>query len=189
MLGRNLKKIILIFIATIFLISIGVYFYFSDKEYVFSFSESQIREKLATKLPLNKKYLLFFEVRLDNPRVSLTNGSNRVAAGLDVILNIWIDKNPKPLGGSIDATGGIKYVKDSGEFFLTEPVIEHLSMQGIPDKYTKKVNLVLTKALSEYYDSHPIYVLKPIDVKKAAARLVLKNVIIKNQNLVVVLGI
>jgi hypothetical protein len=185
----NMKKIIIISIATMFFISIGVYFYFSGKEYVFSFSESQIREKLTTKLPLNKKYLIIFEVTLDNPRVSLTNGSNRVAAGLDVILNIRIDKNPKPLGGSVDATGGIKYVKNSGEFFLTEPVIEHLSIQGIPDKYTKKANQVLTKALSEYYDSHPIYTLKPTDVNKAAARLALKNVIIENQNLVVTLGI
>ncbi len=168
---------------------LGLYIYFSGKEYVFSFSESQIHEKLATKLPLSKKYLIIFEVTLDNPRVTLTNGSDRVAAGLDVILNIWINKNPKPLGGTLDASGGIKYVKNDGEFYLTGPVIEHLSIQGIPEKYLEKANQVLTKAIAEYYESHPIYKLKPTDVKKAAARLVLKNVIIEEQQLVVTLGI
>ena len=157
---------------------IGTYFYFSGKEYIFRFSETQIQEKLAEKLPLTKKYLLIFEVTLDNPRVTLTNGSDRVTAGLDIILNIWINKNPTPLGGAIDASGGVKYVSERGDFFLTDPVIERLAIQGIPDKYTEQVNKILTKALNEYYETHPIYTLKPTDVKNAAARLILKNVII-----------
>ncbi len=95
-----MKKIVISIITILLILVLGLYFYFSGKEYVFSFSESQIHEKLATKLPLNKKYLIIFEVTLDNPRVTLTNGSDRVAAGLDVILNIWINKNPIPLGGN-----------------------------------------------------------------------------------------
>ncbi len=184
-----MKKIVISIVAILLILVLGLYLYSSGKEYVFSFSESQIHEKLATKLPLNKKYLIIFEVTLDNPRVTLTNGSDRVAAGLDVILNIWINKNPKPLGGTLDASGGVKYVKNDGEFYLTDPVIEHLSIQGIPEKYLKKANQVLTKAIAEYYESHPIYTLKPTDVKKAATRLVLKNVIIEEQQLVITLGI
>ena len=187
--GEILKKagiaIVILLIAAV----VGTYFYFSGKEYIFRFSENQIHEKLAQKLPLTQKYLLIFEVTLDNPRVTLTNGSDRVSAGLDIILNIWVNKNTKPLGGTIDASGGVEYVSEKGEFFLTDPVVEHFAVQGIPDKYTEQVNKVLTKALNKYYETHPIYTLRPTDLKHAAARLILKNVIIENQQLIVTLGI
>jgi len=187
--GGILKKTGII-IAIILVVSvIGAYFYFSGKEYIFRFSENQIHEKLSQKLPLTEKYLFIFEVTLDNPRVTLNNGSDRVIAGLDIILNIWVGKNPQPLGGSIDASGGVKYVSEKGEFFLTDPVVERFAIQGIPEQYSKKVNKVLTKALNEYYETHPIYKLNPTDAKQVAARLILKNVIIENQQLVVTLGI
>ena len=88
----------------------GVFYYFSCKEYVFRISEAQLREKLNAKLPLTKTYLLIFQITLDNPRVSLANNSDRVDAGLDIILNITVGTEAKSLGGTIDASGGIKYV-------------------------------------------------------------------------------
>lgn len=167
----------------------GTVYYFSGKEYIFGFSASQIQEKLNEKLPLTKSYLFIFQVTLDNPRVSLEDGSSRVKAGLDIILNIQAGKEPKPLGGSMDVSGGIRYSSERGEFFLTDPIIERLAVQGIPDLYTDKVNSVLTKALAEYYASHPIYSLKAYDSKQAAAQLVLKNVVVEKGELVVTLGI
>ncbi len=185
----TLKNVSISIVVILLMITLGAYCYFSGKEYVFTFSEKQLYEQLSSKLPLTKKYLFIFEITLNNPRVNLINGSNRVTAGLDVGLNIWINKAPKSLGGTLDASGGIQYVKEDGAFFLTDPIIENLAVQGIPQKHLKKVNQVLTKALTEYYEAHPIYTLKPTDVKKAAARLVLKNVIIENQQLVITLGI
>ena len=167
----------------------GAYIYFSGKEYSFSFSEQQLQEKLAKKLPFTKTYLILFEVTLDNPRVMLPEGASRVRAGLDVTLNIQIGKEPKPLGGSVDASGSIAYLPDEGAFYLADPLIEALSVQGIPDKYSAKVNSVLTKALTRYYAERPVYTLKETNVKQAAARLVLKGVIVEDGELLVTLGL
>jgi hypothetical protein len=93
------------------------------------------------------------------------------------------------LGGTIDASGEIKYVQATGEFFLTDPVIERLAVQGIPDAYAGKVSSALTKAVAAYYADHPIYSLRATDAKHAAARLVLKNVVVENHELVVTLGL
>ena len=176
--------------ATILIaVAVGVYFYFSGKEYVVRISESEIQEKLQEKLPLMKTYYFIIQVTLDNPRVHLENGSNRVGAGLDVVFNITLNKNPKPLGGTVDVSGGILYSAEKGQFFLTNPVIENLEVQGIPQDYTDKANKALTKALAEYYEKHPIYTLRATDAKQAAARMVLKDVIIENRELVVTLGI
>ncbi len=91
-------------------------------------------------------------------------------------------------GGQI-SSGGVRYEAADGQFFLTEPAIENLGIQGVPAKYTAKVNSVLTKAIGEYYLDRPIYTLKDSDVKNAAAKLLLKTVIVKDQVLIVTLGI
>lgn len=77
----------------------------------------------------------------------------------------------------------------NGEFFLTGPTIDQLSVQGIPKKYTKKANLFLIKAISEFYSKHPIYTLKQYDLKQLAAKTILKDVVVENNELVVRLGI
>jgi hypothetical protein len=184
-----MNKSILAAVAIVAILMASTYFYFSGKEYVVRMSESEIREKLDEKLPLTKSYFLIIHITLKNPRVLLENGTKRVNAGLDVLLNITIGKNTKPLGGTIDVSGGVRYLAENGEFFLTNPVIENLGVQGIPDKYLLKVNKALTQALAKYYEENPIYTLRATDVKKAAARMVLKDVVVENKELVVTLGI
>lgn len=167
----------------------SVYYYFSGKEYVVRLTEGQIREKLEERLPLNKSYLFIVRVTLSNPRVELENGTRRVNAGLDVLFNVTINDNPKPIGGTVDVSAGVRYVPEKGQFFLVNPVIESLKVQGVAEKHTDKVNKALTLALAEYYESHPIYTLSATDSKQVAARMILKSVIVENEELVVTLGI
>lgn len=180
-------------IATLFFVVIfaigGAFYYYASKDYVFRFSEAQLQDKLNAKLPLTKTYLFVFQVTLDHPRVKLTNGSDRVGAGLDVLLNIRLGNEQKPLSGTLDVSGGVKYVPEQGEFFLTDPVVEHFAVQGIPDKYAEKINSIIAAALTGYFADHPIYTLQAGDTKQQAAKLVLKNVAVENQELVVTLGI
>ena len=184
-MNKKAVAAVIIVIATLAV----AYFYLSGTEYEVRLSELDIRQKLEEKLPLTKTYLLIVQVTLDNPRVHLEEGSSRVAVGMDVMFNVTINKNPNPLGAKVDASGGIIYLAETGQFFLVEPEIENLEIQGIPQEYIEKVNLALSKALEEYYRDHPIYTLRSTDVKQAAARMVLKNVTVENKELVVTLGI
>lgn len=184
-----MKKVAIAAVVILIAVVAGTYYYFSGKEYVVRLSEPEITEKLEEKLPLTKTYLFVIQVTLDNPRVHLENGSKRVNAGLDVVFNITLNKNPKPIGGKVDASGGILYLAEKGQFFLTNPVVENLQVQGIPAEYTNKLNTALTKALAEYYKKRPIYTLRVTDAKQAVARMVLKDVIVENRELVITLGI
>jgi len=119
----------------------------------------------------------------------LVNGSDRVRAGLDVALNVRVGEQPLPMGGSLDASAGIRYDPKAGQFFLTQPKIEHLNLQGVPEQYAPLVAVALSKALETYCADHAIYTLRASDAKQLAARLVLKSVAVKQQQLVVTLGI
>ncbi|MGI9325060.1 MAG: DUF1439 domain-containing protein [Pseudomonadales bacterium] len=169
--------------------ALGAYVYVQGREYTFEFTEPELLEKLSQKLPLERTYLLIFQVVLDNPRLQLTDGSDRVLAGLDVTLNIRIGSEPLPLGGSVDVSGGVRYDDTMGEFYLDDPVIEDLSIQGVPTEYSGRVDNILTKAIAQYYADRPIYTLNESDVKQSAAKLLLKDVTVQDRVLIVTLGV
>lgn len=184
-----MKKIMII--STLILCTIfgAGYWYFSGKDFFLRFTEAQLQEKLNTRLPVTKTYLLIFNVTLENPKVHLINGSNRVQMGLDAVLNLNVAGETKPLGGKLEVSGGVAYAAGSAQFFLIDPLVESLSVQGIPKRHEDKVRLALSKALAAYYVEHPIYQLKSSDAKQATAKLILKNVKIENQQLVLKMGI
>lgn len=184
-----MHRTIIVLVIVVLAIAAGAYFYVSSQEYIVRIPEEQLLEKLQENLPISKSYFFIFQVTLDKPRVELTNGSDRINAGLDVILNIKLGSEEKPLSGSLDASGTIRYEPESGQFYLSDPIVEQLSIQGIPEKYIGKATAVMGKALAEYYADHPIYTLKADGIKQGAAKLVLKSVLVENQALALVLGL
>ena len=184
-----MKKYLLIIPLLLLLVAAAAYLYLSGKEQVIRISEAELQHALDEKLPLTKRYFFIIDVTLKNPRVHLQEGSDRVNAGLDIGLNLQIDKDATPLGGSIDISGGITYSPKNGAFYLVEPVIENIELQGLSEKRRPKVAKAITLALTEYFSENPIYTLKRGDLKQAAARLTLKKISVASGELVVVLGI
>ena len=184
-----MKKVFLLLIGFILISTIAVFLYFTFTEHVITIPEETIQEKIDTQLPVTKNYLFIFDVTLDNPRVNLLEGSNRINAGLDVYVNIKINEQDKTLGGTVDASGSLVYVAEEGAFYLSEPIIESLSVQGVPEKYTDIVSSAIEKLLVGFYSSRPVYKLKPTDIKQAAAKNALKSLVVRDQAMVVTLGI
>src|SRR5690606_4070867 len=179
-----MNKIIFSIIGVLVGVLLSTYFYFSGREYLIVIPEATIQEKLNEKLPLSKTYLIVFNVTLDNPRVDLSEGTDRINAGLDIVLNIKINNHEKPLGGTLDASGALKYVPEEGAFYLAEPVVENLSIQGLPDQYTARASKAGEIALANFYSARPIYTLKATDTKRAAAKLLLKSVEVQENKIV-----
>ncbi|MCB1553265.1 MAG: DUF1439 domain-containing protein [Xanthomonadales bacterium] len=184
-----MRRTWVVLVVALAALATGLVVYFSGREYVYEFSEAQIRDTLSAKLPVSRRYFFVFEVTLDHPRVTLVDGSDRVSAGLDVLLNIHVNGQPMPLGGTVDVSGGVRYDPNQGAFFLAEPRIDALRIQGIPDRYTAKVSAVMADALGDFYRERPVYTLSRADAKQAAARLVLKDVRVSRKTLIVTLGL
>jgi hypothetical protein len=183
------KKIGFLIFGIVVIIVSATYFYIAGREYVIRIPEATIREKLSEKLPISKSYLIIFTATLSNPRVDLVKGDNRINVGVDVLLNIRVNGKEKALGGTLDASGALKYIAQEGAFYLSEPLVKNLSIQGLPPKYVDKASLVIEKALTNWYSSRPVYKLKSTDVKQAAAKLVLKSLVVHEESIIVTLGI
>lgn len=166
----------------------GAFLFLFEKDFVFRFSETDLRERVDDSLPWSERYLFIFEVTVDNPRVDLIDGSDRVAGGVDLLLNIDFGGNAVPLTGAVDVVGGVQYQSEGGEFYLIDPEIENIRIQGVPDRFSNQANAAISMALTEFYRTRPIYSLDDTDASHLAARLVLKDVVVEDEHLVVTLG-
>lgn len=175
------------------LISVGLaaaaWSYFRDRTWVLRFTEDELRESLEARLPFTRTYLVIFEVTLDEPRIVLEEGSDRIIAGLDVSLDLAGTEGPEMIRGSVDASSALRYEAETGEFFLVDPEIHEVSVPGVPDRYTSRIDDVLSRALAEYYRTRPIHTIRRSDLRYATARLLLEDVRVVDGDLVVTLGL
>ena len=161
---------------------------FREREIVLGFTENELLEKLDGQLPWSKTYLFIFEVTLDNPRVVLAEGSDRISGGVDVTLNVYLSDQPTPIEGAVDMSGGVRYEPETGSLFLTDPHVENVRIAGVPDRYANRANEAISLALRDFYDARPIYVLSRKDARTAAARLLLKDVYVRDGKLLLKLS-
>lgn len=183
-----MRQLVAVLLLCGLLLAVAGYLHYRSENFELRISEQQIRQKLAEKLPLEKTYLYLFELTLENPRVDLLEDTGRIAAGLDIRLRIKGGAEDQVLRGTVDASGTLRYTAAEGQFYLTNPEIERLSVTGLPEKRAAQLRSVIETALSEYYADNPVYQLKSDDIKQAAAKLVLKNVSVDGNDLVVTMG-
>jgi hypothetical protein len=176
-------------IALLAAAAVAGYLAIHGREYVYRIPEQVLRERLSARLPITKTYLIVFQVTFDHPRIALEDGSDRVDAGIDLAFNLRVDNAIKHLVGSLDFSGGILYSQETGEFFLTEPVIQRVAIEGLPDRYIELSKKLLARALRDFIASHSVYSLSTSDATELGIRLALKRVIVKDHELVVTLGV
>jgi hypothetical protein len=184
-----MRRVVIVSVVAIAALIGAAWYYLHGRQFVYRFTEPQIQQALAARLPIQKTYFFIVQVTFDNPQVTLLENSDRVRASLDVTLNIGLGDSLLPLGGVIEASGGIRYEPGEGRFYLSNPTVERLQVQGVPEKYAARVSAALTMALADYYSTRPIYTLDSVDARQAAAKLVLKSVVVEHKQLVVTLGI
>jgi hypothetical protein len=161
----------------------AIYLSLRDRVVELTFTEDQLLAQFEKLLPWTERYLFIFEVTLDNPRIDLIDGDNRISGGVDVTLNVYLSDQPAPLGGAVDISGGVRYEPETGSFYLTDPHVENVRIAGVPDRYANRANEAISFALEDFYKARPIYVLSPHDARTSAARLVLKDVYVEDEKL------
>ncbi len=182
-------RFVVITLAALCFISAAAYWALSSRDYVFRFSESELRNHLDARLPYEGRHLYIFDVALDNPRIDLVDGADRVAGGVDVVVATSFAGRELSFSGAADMSGGVRYDPEQRAFFLKDPIVEKLRLGGVPDAYANKANEAISVALREFYRTRPLYVLEPDTAAKSAAHLFLKDVAVKDEQLVVTLGL
>jgi hypothetical protein len=151
-------------------------------------TEAQLRERLAERLPLTRSWLRVVQVTLDRPRVALVEGSDRIDGGVDIRVDVGLGATARRFDGALDLSTGVRYDPASGQFHLTDPVIERLVLQGLPERHVATVRDALASALAEYCARRPIHTLRSDDLRQQAVRWLLREVAVRERQLVLTIG-
>lgn len=152
-------------------------------------THAQIQEQLAKRFPMQRTVLLLLNWRLENPTLAFIAQRQRVEVGIDVRLNLRIEGGRSDLGGRVEVETGVRYDDARGALFLVDPLITHLTIDGLPAQHLQRATDSLHDLLTDILHQHPVYTLKPLDLKQGAARLLLREVRIEDDAVVVRLGL
>lgn len=183
-----MKRLGIVALCLLLVIVTGTLLYFRGREYKIVITQEQINTALQEKFPLTRSFLIL-RLTYANPRVTLLPHADRIQVGLDAELNIQILAEPKNLSGSALVNCGLIYRAEKQQFFLSDPVIEKLAFEGIPAQHLTKVNTIATKLARDYLQQSPVYTLKANNAKTAAAKLLLKEVKVKDGEIHLTLGL
>jgi hypothetical protein len=177
------RRFALAAIAVVVLGAAG-YCFLGSRSWTVRLSETALRQELEQHVPFTRTYLLLFEVTLDNPRVTLPEGADRMAVGFDAMVRIRTRGSSAPLRGALELSGGVRYDPGPGELYLTDARVDRVTGLPVPPEYVASVNEALTRAVAEYMRRWPIYTLVAENRRQRAARLLLRDVTIEDSHLV-----
>jgi len=160
----------------------------SEEGVVLTFTEEEIEERLEDKFPITEviqePLLLPLPVTVQAPEITFIPGTDRVKARITAEIDVILKKYSA--GASFSC--GIRYEPEDQSLRLINPVIEEIETSKLPEKYRKEIHLLATLLAQRYLNEKPVYHLNDEDLKDHAARLLLKSVEVKDEQLVVRLG-
>jgi hypothetical protein len=150
-------------------------------------SQQQIEERLAQRFPLKKTYLQALEIVYENPRVKLTEGSDRIGIGVDARVDLPLTgADPK---GAADVLTGLAYDAQKSAFVLHDPKLDALRIDGLDAKIADKAKEIANLLAVEQLPGIPVYTLQPTDTKRIVARATLRRVTVRDGKVVLELGL
>lgn len=154
-------------------------------DYDLEISKEQLQIQIEKKFPFSKKKMLT-ETILTNPKIDLKENDEFIYVNVDVEI---LTMNKSILKANVLAKSKIKFDYETKDIFLDEPIVLNVDNKFLGEKSEAKISELLTSAINEKFGKMPIYNLDNLkDFKAKQGAKLLKDVKIKNQNLVLTLG-
>lgn len=148
-------------------------------DYTLELSQEQIQQAVQARMPV-KVQQMFSTLTLSNPTVILQENSDRLGVETDLLFNIGGAATGKGRG-LID--GNIVFVREKGEFHLTDPQIRSLKIDGVSPQLQEPIRQLADSAAKQALAAKPIYTLDDADLKQKLAKAVLKSVAVQGGKL------
>jgi len=142
---------------------------------------AKIQESISSKFPYDKDAVII-RLTVETPEVYFE--------GKSIGVKLFYHGNflTKKIKGYADINGKIVYKPETGAFYLHDLTIADITINE--NNLSDIVNLqqIIDKIISRWMDGFCIYRLDPDDYKQNLARLLVKDIFVRNDDLVVVLG-
>lgn len=90
--------------------------------------------------------------------------------------------------GTIDVSGRIIYRPETGAFYVRDLVVSDFTVDKGNIVENVKLQNIMDKMVGTYLDGFPLYQLNPNDYKENLARSMVRDIVIRDDDLVILLG-
>nr|WP_255606003.1 DUF1439 domain-containing protein [Thalassolituus sp. ST750PaO-4] len=143
-----------------------------------------MQQQLDSQMPLTQSQGMV-TLTLSNPKLDLLPSGNRLSLQTNAVIatSIGLQSN-----GQLTVEGKIRYDKASYSFFIEEPVIRQLDIDGLAPALQPQLISLAQKALTPALTKQPVYTLSDQDMTEAMARMMLKSLTISDADVVLVMS-
>ena len=137
---------------------------YTDGKLTLDFSAQQIQEAIAPKFPAENCPLPLTCITLQNPKVTLADGSDRLTMSFDTAVSLL----GQPVTGTAVVSAKPRYQSTSGEIYLDETRIENLVFKGVSPKVLDAITQYGSALAQQSLERTPIYSFKNAQADKIA---------------------
>ena len=116
---------------------------------------AQLQAGLAGRFPKRTCAMMLACVRIDEPVVSLAEGSPRINLAADVVVSL----GRRELPSRVRFSGVLRYVADEGNFYFDDLQVDELSLAGVPPELAEVLRTRAPGVLQRALEGHPVYTL------------------------------
>lgn len=136
----------------------------------------ELQRRVEARFPLEHQVLVTSMI-LERPRVLLPEGGDRV--GLELLVRVRTPLLPE-YRGTVGVVGALEYRPEEKAFYLRQPTLERLDIDGLRTEHTVLVRGPVETAVGTVLETLPIYRLDGGDLKDLGARHLLRSVTVRD---------
>ncbi|MEN9463897.1 MAG: hypothetical protein RL217_78 [Pseudomonadota bacterium] len=149
------------------------------------FSRADIQAELEKRLPITHQQGVV-AITLAKPKLDLMADEQRLKIRVQIIVATVIGGEMR---GFVTANGKLRYKNLNHSFYIDNPKIDELSVEGIPDDVQLQLKLIAQQMLVPALSDQPVYQLKDNNVQEALAKMMLQSITIKDDAIVASLSL
>jgi len=151
-------------------------------EYKLSFTQQQIQQQLATRLPIERDFGLM-QMSLNELAVDLLDDPRPVK--LKAKLNITSFQYTGV--ARVSVSGDIRYDARDGSFYMDHVLVQNIQVEQVPESFLPVIKDVAQQVLTQALAQQPIYTLSDASMEESLLKANLQSVYVEGKSLYIVL--
>ena len=149
------------------------------------FNRSEIQSSLEQKMPLHYQHSLF-SLAVHEPTLHLEERTQRIGLQVKLTFNSVLGLASQ---GSALVDGQPRYHPEDHSFYLDDARIQHMTLEGIPEQFIPQIQTILQDVIRGYLAEQPLYTIKNRNMTESMARMMLRSIEVKDDQIIAKLGI
>lgn len=137
---------------------------YADGKLTLDFSAKQIEDAIAPKFPAENCPLPVTCIKLQNPKITLADASDRITLSFDTAVSLL----GQPTTGTAVVSAKPRFQATTGEIYLDDSRIENLIFKGVPPNITDLITQYGSVLAKQSLERTPIYSFKNAQADKIA---------------------